>query len=202
MLREQLEKLGRYDWAVEDSARMVNPKLYIVDPDSALRRLAGIPRLPVPAQLRARRLARWREEYAYRADRPRQWILSDKGLLDIAMRSPRNEAELAGCAEVPAGVAKRQGDAIIGELEAAARDYEGGTDLVQEARPELVDPAQLKRLGRVVDDVAKSLAIAPEILATRKDLTAAIRGEHEIRPLSGWRRLVIGEPLLEAVSAL
>ncbi len=202
MLREQLEKLGRYAWAVEDSARMVDPALYIVDPDVAWRRLVGIPRLPVAAQLRARRLARWREEYAYRADRPRQWILSDKSLLDIAMRRPRNEAELAGCAEVPAGVARRQGEAILGELDVAAREYDSGTDLVQEARPELVDPAQLKRLGRVVEEIAKSLAIAPEILATRKDLTAAIRGDLEIRPLSGWRRPVIGEPLLAAVSAL
>ena len=109
LLREQLEKLGRYDWAVEDSARLVDPALYIVDPDEAWRRLAGIPRLPVPAQLRARRLARWREENAFRADRPRQWILSDKSLLDIAMRRPRTEAELAGCAEVAPGTAQAAG---------------------------------------------------------------------------------------------
>jgi ribonuclease D len=199
-LREQLEKLGRYAWAVEDSARMVDPALYIVDPDEAWRRLAGIPRLPPEAQLRARRLARWREAYAHRADRPRQWILSDRSLLDIAVRRPRTEAELAGCAEVPAGVARRQGEAILGELEIAAREFDSG--FVQEARPEIIDPAQLKRLGKVVEDVAKSLAIAPEILATRKDLAAAIRGEVGIRPLSGWRRPVIGEPLLAAVSAL
>jgi len=202
LLREQLENLGRYDWAVEDSARLVDPALYIVDPDAAWRRLAGIPRLPVPAQLCARRLARWREENAFRSDRPRQWILSDKSLLDIAMRRPRTEAELAGCAEVAPGTAKRQGEAILCELEAAAREYASGTDLVQEARPDLVDPEQLKRLGNVVDDIAKSLGLAPEILATRKDLTAAIRGETNLRPMSGWRRNVIGEPLLAAVRAL
>jgi ribonuclease D len=202
MLREQLEKLGRYDWAVEDSARLVDPALYIVDPGEAWRRLAGIPRLPVAAQLRARRLARWREENALRADRPRQWILSDKSLLDIAMRRPHTEAELAGCAEVAPGTARRQGEAILAELDAADREYAGGTDLKQEARPDLVDPEQLKRIGKVVDDVAKALDLAPEILATRKDITAAIRGEPNLRPLTGWRRAVIGEPLLAAVSAL
>lgn len=202
MLREQLEKLGRYDWAVEDSARLVDPVLYIVDPNEAWRRLAGIPRLPVPAQLRARRLARWREENAFRSDRPRQWILGDKSLLDIAMRRPRTEAELAGCAEVAPGTAKRQGEALLAELEAADREYAGGTDLKQEARPELVDPEQLKRIGKVVDDVAKALGLAPEILATRKDITAAIRGEPDLRPLTGWRRAVIGEPLLAAVNSL
>jgi ribonuclease D len=202
MLREQLEKLGRYAWAVEDSARLVDPVLYIVDPGEAWRRLAGIPRLPVPAQLRARRLARWREENALRADRPRQWILGDKSLLDIALRRPRTEAELAGCAEVAPGTARRQGEALLAELDEADREFAGGTDLKQEARPELVDPEQLKRIGKVVDDVAKSLGLAPEILATRKDITAAIRGEPDLRPLTGWRRTVIGEPLLAAVSAL
>ncbi len=202
LLCEQLEKLGRYAWAEEDSARLVDPALYIVDPDEAWRRLAGIPRLPVPAQLRARRLARWREEYALRSDRPRQWILGDKSLLDIAMRRPRTESELAACAEVQPGVARRQAAALLGELDAADRDYAAGTDIVQEARPELVDPEQLKRLSRVVEDVAKSLGMAPEILATRKDLTAAIRGDLDIRPLAGWRRPVIGEPLLAAVRAL
>jgi len=202
LLREQLEKLGRYSWAVEDSARLVDPALYEVDPGEAWRRLAGLPRLPVPAQLRARRLARWREESALRADRPRQWILSDRSLIDIAMRKPRTEAELAECAEVAPGTARRQGSAILAELEAAADDYESGTDLVQEARPDLVDPDQLKRLGKVVEDVAKSLGLAPEILATRKDLTAAIRGEDGLRPMAGWRRAVIGEPLLAAVRTL
>ena len=202
LLREQLEKLGRYDWAVEDSARLVDPALYIVDPGEAWRRLAGVPRLPGPAQLRARRLARWREEYALRADRPRQWILSDKALMDIAVRNPATEAEIAACTDVPPAVARRQSAAILEELAAAERDYADGTDLVQEARPELVDPGKLKRLGKVVEDIARSLSVAPEILATRKDLTAAIRGEADLRPLKGWRRAVVGEPLLAAVAML
>jgi ribonuclease D len=201
-LREQLEKLGRYAWALEDSARLVDPALYEVDPGEAWRRLPGIPRLPVPAQLRARRLARWREESAHRADRPRQWILSDRSLLDIAMRRPRTEAELAECAEVAPGTARRQGGAILNELEAAARDLESGTDLVQEARPDLVDPERLKRLGKVLDGIARSLDLAPEILATRKDLTAALRGEPDLRVLAGWRREVVGEPLLDAIRTL
>lgn len=202
LLREQLESLGRYAWAVEDSARLVDPALYIVDPTVAWRRLPGLSRLPVPAQLRARRLAGWREEFALRADRPRQWILGDKSLLDIAVRNPQTEAALAACAEVKPGVARRQADAILHELGAATADADQGVDLQQESRPDSVDATQLKRLGQVVEEVARSLAITPEILATRKDLISAIRGEKELRPMSGWRRSIIGEPLLAAVSAL
>jgi len=202
LLAAELHKQGRYAWAVEDSARLVDPALYTVNPGEAWRRLPGIPRLPVAAQLRARRLAAWREESAVRADRPRQWILSDKSLLDIAVRRPRDEAALASCAEVAPGTARRQGETLLQLLEAADREFAEGTDLVQESRPEVVDPVQLKRIGQVVEDVAKSLGIPPEILATRKDITAMIRGEDDPRPLAGWRREVIGEPLLAAVKAL
>lgn len=199
LLCEELERLGRHAWAIEDSARLVDPVLYRNDPEGAWRRLSGLPRMPVAVQLRARRLARWREEQAIRADRPRQWILSDHALLDIAQRNPRDEATLANCEDLPAGVVRRQAGALLAELSAAADDLAGGTDLCQEMRPELIDPAEIKRLAKVVDEVAKALNVVPEILATRKDLTALIRGEREVRPLSGWRRSVIGEALLAAV---
>ncbi|MCL4720752.1 MAG: HRDC domain-containing protein, partial [Gammaproteobacteria bacterium] len=201
-LCERLEKLGRYAWAVEDSARLVDPALYEVNPNEAWRRLAGVSHLPVPAQRRIRRLARWREEYAMRADRPRQWILGDRSLMDIALRGPRTEAELAACAEVQAGFARRQAEPVLAELAAADRDQDHDAGIVQDARPDLVDPEQVKRLSRVVNDIAKSLTVAPEILATRRDLTGALRGEPGIRPLSGWRRTVVGEPLMAAVKKL
>ena len=184
---------------VEDSARLVDPALYRNDPDGAWRRLSGLPRMPVAVQLRARRLARWREENAIRADRPRQWIISDRALLDIAQRNPRDETALANCEDLPAGVVRRQGGALLAELAAAAAELADGTDLSQELRPELIDQAEIKRLAKVVDEVAKMLNVAPEILATRKDLSALIRGERELRPLSGWRQSVIGEPLLAAL---
>ncbi len=199
MLCEQLDRLGRYAWAIEDSERLVDPTLYQNDPDGAWRRLSGLPRMPVAVQLRARRLARWREENAIRADRPRQWILSDRALLDIAQRNPPDETALANCADLPAGVVRRQGTALLAELVVAADELASGTDLTQELRPELIDQAEIKRLGKIVDEVARMLGVVPEILATRKDLAALIRGEPELRPLSGWRKSVIGEPLLAAV---
>jgi ribonuclease D len=97
-------------------------------------------------------------------------------------------------------VVRRQSAVLLAELAAAAGDLSGGTDLQQELRPELIDQAEIKRLGKLVDEVATTLGVVPEILATRKDLSAMIRGERDVRPLSGWRKAVIGEPLLAAVN--
>ena len=43
------------------------------------------------------------------------------------------------------------------------------------------------------------LGIAQELLATRKELAALLRGETDQRVTGGWRREVIGETLLAAV---
>lgn len=201
LLREQLDALGRYAWALEDSARLVDPTLYASDPGNAWRRLTSLSRLPVPAQVRARRLARWREELAIRSDRPRQWILSDKALLDISLRDPADAEQVARCEDVPPAVARRRSQEILAELAEAATELANGTELKQEARPDLVEPAAIKHLSKLVEKIGTGLGIAPEILATRKDMTALLRGERDLRPLCGWRREVVGLPLLEAVTA-
>jgi ribonuclease D len=198
-LRERLEALGRYAWVEEDSQRLLDPTLYAAAPHLAWRRLPVIPQLPVPVQLRARRLARLREELAMRSDRPRQWILTDRALLDIATRAPADAAALAACDDVAPGFARRQAASVLAELAAAEAELAAGTDLVQEPRGEVIDPALLKRLARVADDCGRELGIAPELLATRRDLAAMVRGDAGARPLQGWRRGIIGERLLDAL---
>jgi hypothetical protein len=37
------------------------------------------------------------------------------------------------------------------------------------------------------------------MLATRRDLTALLRGERDVAVLSGWRRVTVGELLLAAL---
>lgn len=198
-LGDELVSLGRLAWAEEDSERLLDPALYRPAPEEAWRRLGAIPRMPVAAQLRARRLARWREEYAVRADRPRQWILSDRALLDISMRAPATLEQLGACEDTAPGLVRRHGDTLLAELEEAAREYREGTDLVQEARAEPADQEQIRRLGKRVEAIAASLNMPPEILATRRELAALLRGERSLRVLEGWRRDVVGQPLLDAL---
>jgi ribonuclease D len=47
--------------------------------------------------------------------------------------------------------------------------------------------ARTKRLSQVVQTVSQELAIAPEVLATRKDLEEIARGTDAAQPLQGWR---------------
>ena len=57
----------------------------------------------------------------------------------------------------------------------------------------------MKALQKRLQSIAGDLGIQPEVLATRRDLAALARGERELPILSGWRRDVIGEPLLASL---
>ena len=67
------------------------------------------------------------------------------------------------------------------------------------ATPKFVSDS-LKALAKLVGSCADGLGVAPEILATRKELAGLLRGEYEQRVTGGWRREVIGAELLAAVA--
>lgn len=196
-LRERLTALGRASWAEEDSAALLDPALYESPPQDAWRRLTGVVHLPVAVQARIRRLAAWREARAAQADRPRQWILSDQALIAIAQANPRDLQTLGATGDLPRGALRKLGQALLNELRAAEQDIAcGRLDLRQQPRPTPVETGAIRKLGQTVQRIAAELGIAPEILATRAELTALLRGAQDVRPLQGWRRAAIGEALL------
>ena len=199
-LRERLEREGRYAWVEEDSRRLLDPDRYRVNPAEAWRRLGGIPFLPVAVQARARALCAWREERAIRINRPRQWVLPDKALLAIAATDPSDVSALEGVDGLAPAIARRQGKRILDRLsDANAQVAADAIDFVQQTRPESLDSTQVKRLGKLVAACADELGIAPELLATRKELSGLLRGQLDQRVTGGWRREVIGETLLGAL---
>jgi ribonuclease D len=199
-LRQRLAGAGREAWALEDSAALLDPSLYGVNPEDAWERLGGIVYQPVAVQARARRLAAWRERRADQADRPRQWILTDQALLALAAANPEDVAGIQALDVVPQGAIRNSGAAILAELRRADEDLAaGGYGLVRRSRPTAPDNGRLRQLIDVTQKAANALDVAPEILATRAEIGALMRGARDVRPLRGWRRAVIGEALLAAL---
>ena len=197
-LRNDLQTADRYEWALEDSARLVDPEHYVSRPEDAWRRLSGTDFMPVPVQARAHRLAAWRERRAQQTNRPRQWILADKGLLAMANANPGDENRLSELQGVPPSVVRKQGPALLEILSLANEDFSSGrVKLRQASKSEAPNPKTLKRLAAIVSATALELGVVPETLGTRRDLAALMRGERDIKLLTGWRLGVIGETLLE-----
>lgn len=195
LLAEQLDRQGRLSWAEEDSAQLLDPALYDVDPGLAIGRLKGARNLRGRRRAAAARLAAWRESEALRANRPRQWIAKDSVLLELATRLPGTMAALNQIGELPAGLIRRSGKAILAEIAASAND---DGNYLPPAVPTEAQKAQLKSMQKYVAQRASEIGVAAETVASKRDLSAIIiNGERQSKVLSGWRREVLGDRLVE-----
>lgn len=194
LLTERLDRLGRVEWAGEDSMALLDVSLYSVDPEQAIDRLKGARNLRGRARRAAAGLAGWRERRALASDRPRQWILKDSVLLGIAQLNPGNERELADVGGMPAATARRSGRDLLEILDEAAN---GSDAYVPPSPPDEQQKSLLKKIQRETAAIAEELGVAAEIVAPRKELAAALNGERECRVFTGWRRQIIGERLLD-----
>ena len=147
----------------------------------------------------------WRENQARHRDRPRNWILHDKVILDIAKKIPTSMPQLADADAIPAGVLRKEGKRLLALVEAASE--RGLTD------PPAPLPAPANSRVR---KLAKSLVPAMGLIATELGMNAEIlMPSRELELLAsfasgtsslprpphwqGWRKSTVIEPLeLEA----
>ncbi len=201
MLITRLQQQERYAWAVEDSLALCDTSLYQPVPDDAWQKIKSIPFLPPAQQARARALAAWREARAVETDKPRQWIISDATLLQLASTNPASTSALEKLSEVAPGLARKQGSALIEILSTANSAFAAGDmHLEQQAVDIPREKILSKRLLERVADKAKVLGITPEVLASRRDINALLRNPGTSRVTQGWRHAIIGETLVAHLS--
>ena len=194
ILEDKLEALGRRSWAHEDSMALLSPALYDVDVMQAVDRVKSARNMQGRKRRAAVALAAWRERRALASNRPRRWIMQDSLLVGIAQSRPANRQELADLPEMPASIARRSGDELIELLRRAETETD---DYVPPPIPDESAKALLKRLQKETSRIADELELAAEVIAPRKELSAAILGARDSRVFSGWRREIVGERLLE-----
>jgi ribonuclease D len=192
-LKARLDKLGRLSWAEEDSALLLDAGLYEIDPQKAIARLKGARNFRGRKRAAAARLSVWREEEALRRDRPRQWILRDNILLDIAYQLPADEQALAAIEGMPGKLVQRCAADIINAVRQSADD---ANDYAPPRPPDEEQKQLLKTMQAVVASCAEDLKLAAETIASKKELSGVIMdGSRESRVFSGWRNELIGQEL-------
>jgi len=205
-LRKVYEKLSRRvadtkrdTWMAEEMAVLTDPGTYNMDPANAWRRLKTRSRKPRYLST-LRELAAWRETEAQRRDVPRNRILRDDVLADIAAAAPKNEEELTRLRSVTHGqVGRAAYQAILG---AVAR---GLATPEQDAPEPLAEAFDEGRVGPSVELLKVLLKIrcdqhgvASKLVASAADVEAIARDDQaDVPALHGWRREVFGEDALK-----
>jgi len=193
-LHAQLQKTQREEWVREEMAVLTAPATYRIEPMEIWRRFKWRADKP---RLRAilRELAAWREKEAQRLDVPRNRVLRDEALAEIAHHPPADKHGLAHIRGLHTGFAEsRPGKEV---LEAVARAVALPPDQCPqgEARRDLP-----RGLGPVMDllkvllkQVSEENDVAAKLIATTDDLEQiAADDAADVPALKGWRRELFG----------
>lgn len=197
-LRRRLDRSGRLSWLDEEMAQLTDPVTYHGDPEDSWRRLK--PRSSSPRFLAIlRELAAWREREAREKDLPRQRLVRDEALMEIAASAPSTVDDLARTRGMSRGTAEgRFGQAMLAAVARAQA-------LPEEQCPTPPERVDLPRgMGPVVDLLKVLLKlkcdehdVASKLVASSSDIDAiAADDEAPVPALHGWRRQVFGEDAL------
>ena len=198
-LTERLEREGRATWVAEEMAALAEPSAYRVDPDHVWERIR--PRTHNRRFLGLlRAIAAWREREAQRVNIPRQRLVKDETLLEIAATAPATVQDLARARGISEGFAKgKSGTGLLAAIAAAKALPE---DALPEAPAEQrrgppASPALIALLKVLLAARSEEHGVAPKLLASSDDLERfAGDPKPDLPMLQGWRREVFGESAL------
>jgi len=193
-LKGDLEKDGRESWLDEEMAGLIDPGTYETVPEEAWRRL----------KLRVKNrkglavlieLAAWRERAAQAQDVPRNRILRDEALYDIASHAPTETAQLSHLRTLSEGFSKSARAREIVEVvkRGLARDPKS-VPLVRAGLPLPAEKVALVDLLRVLlKSCAARHKVAPRLIADGDDLERlAVEDAPDVAAMRGWRYELFG----------
>jgi ribonuclease D len=193
-LKADLEKDGRESWLDEEMAGLIDPGTYETVPEEAWRRL----------KLRVKNrkglavlieLAAWRERAAQAQDVPRNRILRDEALYDIASHAPTETAQLSHLRTLSEGFSKSARAREIVEVvnRGLARDPKS-VPLVRAGLPLPAEKVALVDLLRVLlKSCAARHKVAPRLIADGYDLERlAVEDVPDVAAMRGWRYELFG----------
>jgi ribonuclease D len=201
-LKDELERENRGHWLKEEMDVLTSRQTYDPHPEDAWKRLKM--RLRKPQELSiVRHVAAWREREARERNVPRQRVIKDDAIYEIAQQQPRDQAALARLRMTPKGWERSA--TAAGLLEAV----NAALDVPREEMPKPPKPPQSPEGSSAAAELLKVLlkmtaekeGVASKVLASGDDLDriAADGDKADVAALHGWRRAVFGEQALRLV---
>lgn len=201
LLKKELEDKGRTHWVESECRQLNDVNKYRTDTHSVWKSVKGARKLSSKQLNVLKWLAHWREREAMRQNRPRQWILRDETLHELAVRQPTGAAALAKVELLTRKQRGRYGakllDCMDQAMQTPKRDW-----------PETIAASTLSRQQRkllkqakaFVRERAEQLGITPNFLATRSMLETLVCEAEELHKLQGWRLDLIGDGLKQLLA--
>lgn len=192
-LSADLAKTGRTHWLEEELAQLTNADNYVVEPENAWKRLklrSNSGRVVAIAQ----ELAAFRETYAQDRNVPRNRVVKDDALLELASTKPKTVADLSKSRLLLRDA--RKGAIAEGLIAAVARGMavpNSDVPKVAAGRDRSgLNPALADLLRVLLKAKAEEAGVATKLIASSSDLDDIASGYTDGNWASGWRQEVFG----------
>ncbi len=194
----QLTELGRIDWLLDDFMALENPDQYETTPENAWLRVKGKNKFTGKQLSIIQTVSHWRETAAQKENRPKNWLLRDELLFDLAKIQPETIEALSKIRGLTDRVLNYYGKELCGLIKAAKNtlpipmpEY---TKSISGKNPQ--QEAIIDILFALVRIRAEENLLNSTILATRSDLETLLCGnDDECSLLRGWRFSMVGNEL-------
>ncbi len=204
-LLEVVHKRGCTDWLMDELVLYNNPILYDDrPPDEQYQRVKGTGRLSRHEMAVVRELTIWREHEARTSDVPRNRILTDDAIVEIAKKKPHSPRAIERVRTLNDRDKQRFGDAII-------QAVKHGLMLDEHHCPPVSDPSMPNPFHDARLDLAMafmrgrclSSGIDIPLVASRADIKDFVTNGHppkSNRLLNGWRKEFLGNDLRDLLN--
>lgn len=197
-LRAVLAENGRLHWMDEEADILKNPETYVVHPQDAWQKIKHRSHNGKFLTV-LRELAAWRERRAQRKDTPRQSIIKDDCLLNIAAFCPSCQEELEQIRNIRKDIT---GGKLAGEiLEVIRKALKiSPSEYIKPEREKMLPPgaASLYELLKLLLKIkAQEEGVAAKMIASDDDIKRLACFSDRNNPvLKGWRKEIFGEDAL------
>ena len=194
-LDAKLRETGRREWVEEELSVLTSPATYVIDPDEAWRRVKT---RNTSGKFLAvvKELARYREESARSRNVPRNRILKDDAILELASTRPGSLGDLSKSRLLLRDARKSPmaDDLLAAIARARALPSDQHPKIVHAAPKRQGNEGLIELLRVLLKAKAEQAGVAQKLIASSADLETIAADSNAPHPsLTGWRSIVFGQ---------
>lgn len=202
-LLQLLKANGRLEWVKSDCADIVSNATKSENYSEVYQKVGFAWKLRPQELAILRDLCIWRETEARARDIPRNRLIKEPALWEIARRKIQDIDHLHKVPDIPARTVKSDGETILDIVENALASPEPSWPARLDPPLSQSEGPLMKNLKNFVREFAEQQQIPAEVLIRKKDYEFIVRsgmkgGSYQLpQRLQGWRFPLIGERLLQ-----
>lgn len=196
-LEKRINDTGRADWIAEEMKELGRLSKYQVDTSRSWMRLKVKSRAPEYLQL-LRAAAAWREEWAIKKNVPRQRILKDEWVVQVAAQMPETPEELMNVRGINGQLSKEMVASLVEVLNVARLAPKEDFPKAEERYKPMpaAQEACFDQMKLLLRQCCEESHVVPRLVADKEALEELVRGKvkFEDAPIAhGWRYEVFGQ---------